>query len=85
MEFSFYLDYVKKLKYNEKPDYDKLVRVFKKLYVKQGYYDEDIKRLAPHNTEQKNNDSDDSMEHDEGDIYNFDIDDIIVPDWKVSK
>jgi len=37
MEFCYYLDHVKKLKYGQKPNYKKLVNVMKKLYVKQGF------------------------------------------------
>ena len=73
MEFCYYLDNVKKLKYNEKPQYSKLIRVFKKLYVAQGYYAQDMRR--------RNMNSNESYEEYNGD-YDFNIADLIVPDWK---
>jgi len=42
-EFCFYLDYVKKLKFDEKPDYEKLRKVFRNLYEMRGFkYDKNL-------------------------------------------
>ena len=80
MEFCYYLDNVKKLKYNEKPEYSKLCRVFKKLYVAQGFYAQDLQRLNNQNGNDDESNGSSSNEYN-GD-YDFNIADIIVPDWK---
>jgi len=81
-EFTFYLETVKKLGYDEKPDYKKLIRVFKRLYKRQGFYDEDMKRVNP--TYKKQNFDFDvnaigDVEND--DDLNWSVADITIPDW----
>ena len=36
-EFVVYLEYVKSIKFDEKPDYTYLKKIFKKKFVKEGY------------------------------------------------
>ena len=51
-EFSLYFDHVKKLKFEERPDFDHLKRLFKELFKKNGYeydnmYDWEIEKPKP--------------------------------------
>ena len=41
-EFCYYLDYVKKLKFDQRPDYEKLRKVFRKLYQACGFKNDKI-------------------------------------------
>jgi len=66
MEFCYYLDNVKKLKYDERPEYRKLINVFKKLYVKQGY--------VVNATEEERNDAEFYKK--------VNVAKDIIPDWK---
>ena len=98
MEFCYYLDSVKKLAYDEAPNYDKLIKVFKKLYVARGYYQEDMVSRSRSTIGSENADSlpesctlslstsdkrlADQLEYDAKDEYKFDIAEVVVPDWQ---
>lgn len=73
-EFTYYLDYVKKLRYEQLPDYEKLINVFKKLYVTQGFYQQDVQRMrvdGQHIPSEYANPND----------YKWNVADLIIPDW----
>merc|ERR1712129_49957 len=71
-EFEFYLQYVKNLKYDEKPDYQKLIKIFKKLYKEKGYYKEDMLRI---------NEDYDEMKDADADNLQWNVSNLIIPDW----
>jgi len=94
LEFCHYLETVKRLRFEEEPNYEKLIKVFKKLYVARGYYQEDIIERASRRTSKvssedaQNSDSlmdsttlsEDPMEAAaRGD---FEIANVVVPDWQ---
>lgn len=81
-EFTYYLDTVRKLEYDEKPDYKKLIRVFKRLYKRQGFYDEDMKRMNPNHKKQSFDfDVNAIGDVDNDDDLNWNVADITIPDW----
>jgi hypothetical protein len=58
-EFTIYLNYCKSIRFEDKPDYSYLKRIFKELFFKQGYqydymYDWNILRLRKHNLQEDN-------------------------------
>jgi len=96
MEFCYYLDTVKKLQFDETPNYEKLIKVFKKLYVARGYYSEDMVSKSRSTMASENGDSlvesctvsDNAprsmgpIEYNVKDEYKFDIAEMVVPDWQ---
>lgn len=56
-EFTIYLNYCKSIRFEDKPDYSYLKRIFKELFFKQGYqydymYDWNVLRLRKHNLQE---------------------------------
>ena len=82
-EFVQYLNIVKSLKYAQKPNYKKLINLFKRLYVINGYYAKDIEM-----DDNLCNDNDDECNYNNfterdalKNLNDWDIADIVIPDW----
>jgi len=64
-EFATYLNYCRSLKFEEKPDYIYLRRLFRDLYIREGYKDDNIFDWTPGqstNNRNKDNESDEDKE-----------------------